>query len=551
VVHIKALMLPPGLLYEEKRLQALRRYGILDTPPESEYDDIVQLAARLCDVPIALVSLVDRDRQWFKANVGLPGVSETERCISFCTFAIEQEHVLIVEDAAKDPRFAANPVVTTAPFIRFYAGTPIQTEDGFNLGTLCVIDRQPRVLTEAQRQGLLALKRQVELHLRMRLQVRQAQARNRQLLESSGDAVFLLDEAGRVLEANPVAGRLLGLAPPQLIGASFESLAPEGEREALARALQELLQRGTVRLENQGLRSARGERVSLEVSASLQEVGTSRRLLVVGHDLTEKRRLEQQSIQNDRLASVGALAAGIAHEINNPIAYVLSNLSYLERWREELERTLAATPGFPSQVADMLVEAKEVVSESLDGCKRIRDIVRDMRFFSHASDESLAPVDINASLDFVLRMAQTELKRTARLEKDYDLALPPVLSSESRLSQVFLNLVINALQAMPSGGPQQHTLRIRTALEGERVRVDVSDTGHGIPAEVLPRIFDPFFTTKPAGSGTGLGLSISHSLVQKLGGEMRVSSEPGSGTTFTLLLPVGERFPESRPVLVS
>jgi len=101
-------MLPPGLLYEEKRLQALQRYGILDTPPESEYDDIVQLAARLCDVPIALVSLVDRDRQWFKANVGLPGVSETERCISFCTFAIEQEHVFVVEDATQDARFASN-----------------------------------------------------------------------------------------------------------------------------------------------------------------------------------------------------------------------------------------------------------------------------------------------------------------------------------------------------------------------------------------------------------------------------------------------------------
>jgi signal transduction histidine kinase len=280
-------------------------------------------------------------------------------------------------------------------------------------------------------------------------------------------------------------------------------------------------------------------------------VGTSRRLLVVARDLTEKRRLEQQSIQNDRLASVGALAAGIAHEINNPIAYVLSNLSYLERWRDELERTLAATPGFPVQVADMLVEAKEVVSESLDGCRRIRDIVRDMRFFSHAPDESVAPVDINASLDFVLRMAQTELKRTARLEKDYDLALPSVLSSESRLSQVFLNLVINALQAMPSGGPRQHTLRVRTVREGEWVRVDVSDTGHGIPPEVLPRIFDPFFTTKPAGSGTGLGLSISHSLIQKLGGQMSVSSEPGVGTTFTLLLPQGERVLASRPALAS
>jgi PAS domain S-box-containing protein len=538
-------------LYEEKRLLALQRYGILDTAPEAEYDDIVQLAAWLCNVPIALISLVDRDRQWFKANVGLPGVTETERCISFCTFAIEREHVFVVEDTTKDARFASCPLVTGEPFIRFYAGAPIQTEDGYHLGTLCVIDREPRPLTDEQRRGLLALKRQVELLLRLRFQVKQAEGRNCQLLESSGDAVFMLDEVGRVVELNPVAERLLGLEGSQVLGSFFDTLAPEDERESVRRALQQVRAHGTARLENQGLRSARGERVSLDILASLQEVGYARRMLLVGHDLTEKRRLEQQSIQNDRLASVGALAAGIAHEINNPIAYVLSNLSFLEGWRDDLERQLAASPGVQSHVADLLVEAREVISESLDGCKRIRDIVRDMRFFSHAPSESLAPVDINASLDFVLRMAQSELKRTARLEKEYDGELPVVFANESRLSQVFLNLVINAIQAMQPGSPQRNTLRVRTAREGEQVRIDVSDTGHGIPPEVLPKIFDPFFTTKPAGSGTGLGLSISHSLVQKMGGELRVRSEPGSGTTFSLVLPTGEHAMEERPALAS
>ncbi|WP_257451487.1 sensor histidine kinase [Archangium lipolyticum] len=544
-------MLPPGLLYEEKRLQALQRYGILDTAPEAEYDDIVQLAARLCNVPIALISLVDRDRQWFKANVGLPGVTETERCISFCTFAIEREHVLVVEDATKDARFASCPLVTGEPFIRFYAGAPIQTEDGYHLGTLCVIDREPRPLTDEQRRGLVALKRQVELLLRLRLQVKQVEERNRQLLQSSSDAVIMLDELGRVVELNPVAERLLGLGGSQVLGTFLDTLAPEDERETLRRALQQLRMRGTVRLENQGLKSARGERVSLDIAASLQEMGHTRRLLLVGHDLTEKRRLEQQSIQNDRLASVGALAAGIAHEINNPIAYVLSNLSFLEGWRDDLERQLAASPGFPSHVTDLLGEAREVISESLDGCKRIRDIVHDMRFFSHAPDEALAPVNINASLDFVLRMAQSELKRTARLEKDYDLELPVVFANESRLGQVFLNLIINAIQAMQPGSPQRNTLRVCTAREGERVRIEVSDTGHGIPPEVLPKIFDPFFTTKPAGSGTGLGLSISHSLVQKMGGELRVRSEQGSGTTFSLVLPTGERAMEALAALAS
>ncbi|MCY1082773.1 sensor histidine kinase [Archangium lansingense] len=148
-------------------------------------------------------------------------------------------------------------------------------------------------------------------------------------------------------------------------------------------------------------------------------------------------------------------------------------------------------------------------------------------------------------------MAHTELKRTATLEKDYDGELPAVLACESRLSQVFLNLVINAIQAMQPGAPQRHTLRVRTPRESGFVRVDVSDSGHGIPPEVLPRIFDPFFTTKPAGSGTGVGLSISHSLVQKMGGELRVRSEQGLGTTFSLLLPLGERASEPRAVLAS
>ncbi|OJH36106.1 sensor histidine kinase [Cystobacter ferrugineus] len=545
-------MLSPGLLYEEERLEALVRHAILDTPPEREYDDVVQLAASLCGVPMALVSLVDRERQWFKANVGLPGVSETERCISFCTFAIEREELFVVEDAREDVRFASNPLVTGAPFLRFYAGAPLQSEDGFLLGTLCVLDSVPRKLTETQRRDLLALKRQVELLLRLRLKVKQTEARNQQLLVSSGDAVLLLDEAGDVLELNPVAARVLGGEAGRFLGLPFETLVAPDERETVLRAFREVRAHGSARVENLGLRLHRGERVVLDVVLSLQEVGSARRLLLVGHDLTERRRLERQSLQNDRLASMGALAAGIAHEINNPLAFVLSNLNFLHSWRADLERRLAELPGVPEQLQAVLGEAGEVLAESIEGCQRIRDIVRDMRFFSHhSSDEALAPVDVNASLDFALRMASPELKSTARLEKSLDEELPPVLASGGRLSQVFLNLIINAIHAMQPGGPRQHTLCVRTVRESECVRVDISDTGHGIAPEVLPRIFDPFFTTKPVGAGTGLGLSVSHALVQKMGGELRVHSELGRGTTFSLMLPVRARLAEPRPALAS
>ncbi|PTL75948.1 histidine kinase [Vitiosangium sp. GDMCC 1.1324] len=708
---------------EAQRLRALERSGLLDTPPEPAYDDIVRIAAESCGTPIALISLVDRDRQWFKANVGLQGVGATERCISFCTHAIEREGVFLIEDARADERFATNPLVQGEPFIRFYAGAPLQTEDGFSVGTLCVLDRRPRGLADSQLRNLLALKRQAELLLRLRSQVRQLKERNveleqsqermrslntylqaemrerqrvehqlleqqsllssilahiphsvfwkdrnsvyqgcneqfardmglaspmevigrtdfempfpdehadayrrddravmesgipklafeepiqphgrtkfwaltskvplknaegtvqgvlgiyadiserrrqeaemqearrviernvahleeqvrevhernRQLMESSGEAVFVLDAAGGIEEVNPVAERLLGMSREQLLGTSFETLAPEDEREPLRQALKDLRVRGTVCLEEQGLRSASGERVAVGIAASLQVTGETWRLLVVGADLTEKRRLEHQSIQNDRLASMGTLAAGIAHEINNPTSYVLSNLTYLQEWRDELETALGALPGLPPHLGETLPEVKEVIAECLVGAGRIRDIVRDMRVFSHTGSEELVPVDIHACLDAVLRMAHNELKHTARVEQQYADALPLVPGCEGRLSQVFLNLIINAVQAMRSGGPEHQVLRVRTALEGGVVRIDISDTGHGIPPEVMSRIFEPFFTTKPAGSGTGLGLSISQSIIQKMGGEMRVRSEPGRGTTFSLFLPV-------------
>ena len=531
-------MLSPGLLYEEKRLRALERHGLLDTPSEREFDDIVRLAARVCDVPVALISLVDRERQWFKANVGLPGVAETARCISFCTYAIEQcQELFVVEDAQRDARFAQNPLVTGAPHIRFYAGAPLRTEDNYLLGTLCVIDTVPRVLDEGQRQSLLALKRQVELLMRLRLRVKQSEARNLQLLESSGDAVFLLDEEGQVLESNPVAERLL-LRDGGVAGLPFDTLVPEEERERVRELLAELLARGSVRVEDLGLSSAAGERRSLDITGSLQEQGAVRRVLLVGHDLTERRQLERQRLQNDRLMSMGTLAAGIAHEINNPIAYVLANLGHLRDWLDDLDRRLIAMPGPVGGASASLGEARQVLTESLVGCRRIREIVRDMRFFSHAPDEALAPVDVNASLDFALRMTQAQLHGTARLEKRYEAQLPAVRSSEGRLHQVLLNLIVNALQAMQSSTSRDHLLRVSTAREGALVRVEVSDTGHGIPPDVLPRIFDPFFTTKAAGAGTGLGLSISHALVLKMGGELRVHSTPGEGTTFSVLLPV-------------
>jgi GAF domain-containing protein len=158
---------PPVLTQEAERLEALRQYNILDTPAEQAYDDITSLAAFICDVPIALISLVAGERQWFKSKVGL-AVSETSRDVSFCAHAITQPDIFVVQDALSDERFAENPLVTCAPNIRFYAGVPLITPAGNAIGTLCVIDHRPRELSVAQRQTLAALARQVVLQLELR-----------------------------------------------------------------------------------------------------------------------------------------------------------------------------------------------------------------------------------------------------------------------------------------------------------------------------------------------------------------------------------------------
>ncbi len=225
----------PSAPRELSRLAALLRYEILDTPDEAAFDDITQLAARFCGTPIALISLVDQHRQWFKSRLGLD-VSETPRQISFCTHTIEGEGVFEVPDATRDPRFADNPLVTGEPDIRFYAGTPLTSADGYNLGTLCVIDRQPRQLSAEQRDTLERLGRQVMRLFEERLQAHhyaEQVALQQALLNSAASAVLITRLDGRISSLNTAAEQLLGYTERMLVGHSLTAtLFPQ---EALAR----------------------------------------------------------------------------------------------------------------------------------------------------------------------------------------------------------------------------------------------------------------------------------------------------------------------------
>ena len=273
---------------------------------------------------------------------------------------------------------------------------------------------------------------------------------------------------------------------------------------------------------------------------------------------------QNQVIQSDKLASIGQMAAGVAHEINNPLAFALSNLGSLETYLANLFALLDAyvdadaaigVAGHAAlgaarklragvDVAFLRRDTADLVAESREGLLRVKRIVQDLRDFSRGGAEEVRQtLDIHDALDRTLNIVRNELKYKAHIVREYG-ALPEIECVPSRLNQVFLNLLVNAGQSIDGVG----TITISTGVDGDEAWIAVADTGCGIPPENLNRIFDPFFTTKPVGQGTGLGLSVSHSIVRKHGGRLDVESEVGRGTRFTIRLPLASA---SGPAAVS
>lgn len=244
----------------------------------------------------------------------------------------------------------------------------------------------------------------------------------------------------------------------------------------------------------------------------------------------EQRKMREQLLISDRMASVGTLAAGVAHEINNPLAAILANLELLSR---DLS-ALARERGFGEAFGDVFDELRD----ARESAERLRHIVKDLKIFSRATDEEhRGPVEVERVLESSLRMAWNEIRHRARLVKSYG-QVPAVLANEARLGQVFLNLIVNAAQAIEEGDAEHNRISVRTGVDAAgNVLVEIEDTGSGISPENIKRIFDAFFTTKPVGVGTGLGLSICHRIVSGMGGSIDVQSELGKGSVFRITLP--------------
>jgi PAS domain S-box-containing protein len=272
-----------------------------------------------------------------------------------------------------------------------------------------------------------------------------------------------------------------------------------------------------------------GTSLVLEVRSVYFEYEGKPAILGMARDVTERKRLEHQLIQSDRMAALGTMAAGVAHEINNPLAYVILNLEWISRKLPDAGRD-------PESLAGLMA----MLDEARHGAERVSTIVRELRSFSRVDGETRRSVDLAAVVRSATKLVGHEIRHRARLTLSFE-PTRPVWASHARLEQVVINLLLNASQAMPDDRPDGNEIRISIREDGERRAVlEVFDNGVGIAPDVLPRIFDPFFTTKPASGGTGLGLSICHGIVTSLGGQISACGVPGEGTTFRVVLPTSE-----------
>jgi len=372
-------------------------------------------------------------------------------------------------------------------------------------------------------------------------------------LRSIGDAVVATDNDGLVTLMNPMAERLTGWVEAEALGRPLTEVVrilDERSRDPLPISLRDVFAvRGVVSLPRGLLAQRGGGEVPVDDSlAPILDGNNLMGAILIFRDITERRRLEARIAVSERLVALGTMVAGIAHEMNNPLAYVIANV----------EVAIAGLAKAIEQIGDAdliahLRDLRAALGDSLDGAQRVKRIVADLKTFSAPHERPRAAVDLVEVIGAAVRMAEHEIRARARLEVDLGPA-PTVWGNDAQLAQVVLNLVVNAAHSIPEGAAASNHVRVSLGLDPlGNAQIEVSDTGCGIPPEVMVRMFDPFFTTKPVGSGTGLGLAICHRIVADHGGEIDASSPPQGqlqGTRFRVRLPASIQ-PPAQPLAVA
>jgi PAS domain S-box-containing protein len=521
---------------ERRRLAALTESGLLAAGGEEAFDRLTRLAARLCEAPIARVSLVAGARQVFKSAVGAlpPTGRQTPLSHALCKYVAYDGAELVVVDAVEDPRVADSGAVREHG-VRAYAGEPLFSAEGECLGALCVVDEHARDWSEQQLAALRDLAAAANTEIRLRASAARL-AEQARLLELTPDAVIARRASDDVVTFwNPAAERMYGLSAEHAVGRTPGELF--GACRADLDAVREALERdGRWEGERTSHTGGRGSlvvysRQTLERDAD----GTPWRILQTDSDATERRRLQERVRQAEKMEALGQLAGGVAHDFNNLLT-AISGYCALAR---------DTTPG-PSEELEQIARAAE----------RAGELTGKLLAFSRRQELRLSELDLGEVAGELVPLLRRLIGEHIKIALKHDGGPARVLADRAQLEQVIINLAVNARDAMPTGG----TLTIETHCHhgsGRFARADdttqrratvelvVSDTGVGIAPEIAERVFEPFFTTKPAGYGTGLGLATVHGIVTQSDGEVRIESQLGTGTSVAVTLPAAT-VPRSR-----
>jgi PAS domain S-box-containing protein len=397
---------------------------------------------------------------------------------------------------------------------------------------------------------ILSIVRDVSDRKRAEAALRESEAKFREAFYGASVGIALVDPKGTFVEWNDALERMLGYTGEELTRLRFQDLLLPEDRAGSLEAFGAIVrgERDHNDMERRYVhKDGRVVHLRYRVAALRDAEGRLHRAIGIVEDVTgkveaeaERRRMHQQLALADRMASLGTLAASVAHEINNPLTYVVGNVDAARAIVAEL----AAARGGDPAVAGPLAEVAEALAEADDGAGRVRRIVSDLKVLSSpGAEDGPQQVDVRSALQSSINLARRVVTERAELVTELN-DVPPVDGNAARLAQVFLNLLVNAAQAIPEGSAGPRRVLAACGADGDgRAVVEVSDTGTGITAERLPRIFDPFFTTKPHGVGTGLGLAICQSIVAAHGGELRVETAVGRGSTFRVVLPASASAP--------
>ena len=510
---------------EVQRLKALKDYNILDTFNEEEFDRLTQLAALICGVPIALVSLIDENRQWFKANVGLQEAKETPRDISFCQFTIMGNETFEIVDAKKDERFAENPLVTGNPEIRFYAGYPLTDPNGMNLGSLCVIDRVPKKLDDTQLKALEILGKEVVSQIVAR-KVYADRVKLEKLFNYSKDLICIAGTDGFLNKVNPRFKEVLGFSEKELLSTTFFDIVHELDKSKTVVEIDKI-EKGNIALnfQNRLLNKDGGSIVINWVGNKDAETGE---LYAIGRDVTEKVKILEELNEAKQIAEK---AVRVKDEF-------LSNMSH------EIRTPLNAIIGFNDLLKQSLLnqEQKKQVEIISNASQNLMVILNDILDVSKLESGVLVlekqAISIKEIAENVVNLQSQKAKsKGLKLLLSVDQDIPfNVIGDSTRISQILINLTDNAIKFTNEGCVEIRVMEIARKNNESLVRFCVKDTGVGIDSEKQKLIFDRFSqaessTTRIFG-GTGLGLNISKMIVEMYGGKIELQSELGKGAEF-------------------